>query len=325
VNRDFRPLPLLGNPHVQTILGTLLRPADLGLPYRELHVHLPDGDRLLIYDSQPPRWRPGDAIALLVHGLAGSCRSGYMLRLNRWLWPHGYRVVRMNLRGAGRGLRWARRTYNAACSDDVRTVAEVLQQWSPTSSLVLVGFSLGGNIVFKLAGEAKDRPLPGLRAVAGLSPPVDLEACSALLASPANRVYDRFFADSLVTIIRRHQTYFPDLPRVAFPRELTLRAFDDLHTAPRGGFADSTDYYRRASAWPLFSQIAVPTLILTARDDPFIATEPLLALAARADLDVRILPGGGHLGFLGLDGNGGIRWAERRMADWILGTVPPRG
>jgi predicted alpha/beta-fold hydrolase len=322
VSPEFRPLPFLANPHLQTILGTFLRDCDLKTTYRELHLQLPDGDQLLVYDSQPPRWQPGDAMVLLVHGLCGSSRSGYMLRLAALLLPRGYRVVRMNLRGAGRGLRWARRTYNAACSDDVRKVAAVLHSWSPTSPLILAGFSLGGNIVLKLGGEAAAHPVPGLRALAALSPPADLVACSALLARPRNRIYDRYFANGLVNIVRRHQAYFPELPTVSFPRKLTLRQFDDLHTAPRGGFTNADDYYHRASSLPLIPQINVPTLIVSARDDPFIAAEPLAALASCPGLEVCLLPSGGHLGFLGHDGSGGFRWAERRMAKWVQRTVP---
>src|SRR5207245_750548 len=96
-----------------------------------------------------------------------------------------------------------------------------------------------------------------------------------------------------------------------------LWLFDDLYTAPQGGFAGALDYYRRASSLPLIPSIPVPTLILTARDDPFVAIESFETLRAGSHVDVQIAPGGGHLGFLGWDGAGGIRWAERRLADWL--------
>ena len=103
-------------------------------------------------------------------------------------------------------------------------------------------------------------------------------------------------------------------------RRLTLRIFDDLYTAPQGGFADALDYYRRSSALPLITRIAVPALILTARDDPFVAVEPFEALKPPAHVEVRIVPRGGHLGFLGWDGAGGVRWAERVVADWVTAS-----
>jgi len=102
---------------------------------------------------------------------------------------------------------------------------------------------------------------------------------------------------------------------------MTMRLFDDLYTAPRGGYADASDYYRRASAGPLLSRITVPSLILSARDDPFIAAEPFESLAGSSAVRVELIPRGGHLGFLGRDGAGGFRWGERRVVDWALGLT----
>jgi predicted alpha/beta-fold hydrolase len=130
--------------------------------------------------------------------------------------------------------------------------------------------------------------------------------------------YDRHFVHSLMRQVQCQQRYFPELASVAFPRRMTLRLFDDLYTAPRGGFADALDYYRRASALPLLGDIQVPTFILTAADDPFIDVAIFRRLPASANREVLISKRGGHLGFLGWDGAGGIRWAERRVADWIL-------
>ena len=314
---DFRPLPFFHNAHLQTLLGHLWRgsvPAD---GRRERQVVLGDGDRLILHDYLPRTWRPGRPVALLVHGLAGCYLSGAVQRTAGLLLRQGIRVVCVDLRGAGRGAALARRTYNGGCSEDVRSAAAEIRSWAPTSPLTLVGFSLGGNIVLKLAGEAASRPVPGLARVAALAPPVDLEQCAALIALPANRLYERHFVHSLVQQVRRQQRFFPELSRSRFPQGLTLRLFDDLYTAPRGGFADALDYYRRSSSLPLLPQINVPALILAARDDPFVAVEPLESLPHRAPLQVRITTHGGHLGFIGPDGVGGFRWAERQVADWV--------
>jgi predicted alpha/beta-fold hydrolase len=314
---NFRPLLFLGNRHVQTVLGNWpLGPAP-HLAARQRHVVLPDGDRLVLHDSVPPRWRPGQRIALLVHGLGGSHRSGHMIRLTDVLLARGLRVVRLDLRGAGRGAAWARKSYHGGCSEDVRAAAVEIHRHSPTSPLVLVGMSLGGNIALKLAGEATSRPVPGLERVAAVSPPIDLAGSAALLALPRNRLYEQFFVRNLLEQVRRQERYFPDLPRVRFPRRMTMRLFDDLYTAPRGGFADALDYYHRASALLRIRDIAVPTLILTARDDPFVTVEPFAGLGAPGPVEVHVTERGGHLGFLGPDGAGGIRWAERRVMEWI--------
>ena len=314
---DFRPLPFLGNPHVQTLLGNWPEAGAQPLAARERQVLLPDGDRLVAHDSTPDRWRPGGRIALLVHGLGGSHRSGYLRRLAGRLLARGLRVVRLDLRGVGRGEALARRTYHGGCSEDVRAAAAEVRSWSPASPLVLVGFSLGGNIVLKLAGEAGARPVPGLERVAAVSPPIDLEGSAARLSLPRNRFYERFFLRNLLEQVRRQQRHFPDLPRARFPRKLTMRLFDDLYTAPRSGFRDALDYYRRAAALPLVPRIAVPALILTARDDPFVTAEPFETLPVAAQVEVHVLRRGGHLGFLGWDGLRGVRWAEQRVFDWV--------
>jgi predicted alpha/beta-fold hydrolase len=313
----FRPLRFLSNPHVQTVLGNWPGARAIAPAAVERHVHLADGDRLVLHDSMPGLWRPAGRVALLVHGLGGSHRSGQVQRLAGLLLARGWRAVRLDLRGAGRGASLARRTYNAGCSEDVRAAAAEVHRWTPASPLALIGLSLGGNIVLKLAGEAADRPVPGLERVAAVSPPVDLEACAARLALPRNRLYDRLFVRNLREQVGRQQRHFPDLPRVRFPRRLTMRQFDELYTAPRGGFADALDYYKRAAALPLLPRIAVPTFILTARDDPFITAEPLETLPALPHVTVHLTEQGGHLGFLGRDGAGGLRWAERRVIDWV--------
>lgn len=314
---DFRPLPLLGNSHVQTLLGTWLKGPLFSLPSRERHVLLPDGDRLVLHDSAPPRWTAGGRVVVLVHGLSGSHRSSYMGRLAGLLLARRLRVVRMDLRGCGRGIALARRSYHAGCSDDVRAALAEIHRWSPASPVSLIGVSLGGNIVLKLAGEASDRLVPGLERVAALGPPADMVRCAELLAQPRNRFYDGHFARELIRQAQRRQQFFPDLPPVHFPRQATVRLFDELYTAPRHGFADALDYYRRTSSLPLLPRIIVPTLILTARDDPFIAAEPFEAVAVPEHVRINILPRGGHIGFLGWDGAGGIRWAERSIAAWL--------
>jgi stearoyl-CoA desaturase (Delta-9 desaturase) len=264
----------------------------------------------------------GGRIALLVHGLSGSHDSGYMRRVGRRLLRRGLRVVRMDLRGCGQGTALARRLYHGGCSGDVRAAAAELHRLSPMSPLILVGFSLGGNIALKLAGESGVDPVPGLERVVALAPPIDLERCVALLSRPRNRLYERHFTRRLVRLVRRRHRFFPDQPPVRFPPRVTMRQFDDLYTAPRSGFADALDYYRRAASLPLLSRIAVPTLILTARDDPFIAVESFEGLDLPPPVEVHILSWGGHLGFLGWDGQGGIHWAERRVADWLMLPSP---
>ncbi len=319
-HHDFAPLPLLSNPHLQTVLGFYLPGPTLPDPAAPKILPLPDGDSLVLHDSIPEGWQAGDRIALVLHGLAGSARSAQVMRLGYHLLARGMRVVRLDQRGAGDGLPLARRVYHAGRSEDVRSALAEIHRWSPTSPLVLVGISLGGNLALKLAGEAAVKPVPRLERVVALGPPIDLTRCCALLAQPRNRFYEMFFLRELVANARKRQKTFPDLPPLRLPPTLTMRLFDDLYTAPRSGFTDAVDYYRQASAGPLIEQIGLPTLILTARDDPFIAVEPFEQLKAPPNVTVRILQHGGHVGFVGWDGAGGFRWAEQRMVEWAVGA-----
>lgn len=317
---EFRPLPLLRNAHLQTLLGHFFPTPAFKHPSVPHVLRLEDGDALVLHDSKPTNWQPLNPIAVIVHGLTGSHNSAQVRRLAIQLLKAGQRVVRLDLRGSGHALPLSRGFYHGGCSDDVRAAIAEVHAWSPTSPLVLIGFSLGGNISLKLAGEAADHPVPGLARVAALAPPIDMEACVALFTRRLNRIYEKAFLRELIRDAEARQRHFPDLPPLSWPKRLTIRAFDDYYTAPRRGFADSSDYYRRVSSKSLIPRIPVPALIVTAADDPFIAVEPFRDLRVPSHVDIRIHPHGGHLGFLGRDGAGGFRWAERRVVDWVMGN-----
>jgi predicted alpha/beta-fold hydrolase len=279
-------------------------------------VTLADGDAVALHESQLERAHAATPAALLVHGLGGCHRSAYIQRVAGRLARAGWRVFRLDLRGTGAGIGLARRFYNAACSDDIRAALELIHRLHSAAPLFVAGFSLGGNIVLRLLAEAAVRPVAGLQAAAVVAPPVDLEWCSRLISRLP--FYDRFYVRHLVAQVRQHTHVHRDLPPIEFPRRTTLRQFDDLYTAPRWGYADALDYYRRASAGPLAGRIEVPCLILSARDDPFVAAGPLEALTGTRQLQVELVDHGGHLGFLGGDGQGGLRWAETRVVQWLM-------
>ena len=156
----------------------------------------------------------------------------------------------------------------------------------------------------------------GLAGVATVGAPIDISACSKLITDYP--FYDRFYVRRLKAQVRLHLKHVPDQPDPGLSRIRTLYQFDDHYTVPRGGFADVPDYYDRASSSPWVSKIRVPTFMLTAKDDPFVAWEPYMQLPTMPNLEVHLAPRGGHLGFLGVDGNGGIRWAEAQVLKWIL-------
>lgn len=316
VDEPFRPWPLLANPHLQTILSLWMKRGRLPGPTRRYVVALPDGDRMVMHENVPPGWRPSDPVALVIHGLTGTHRSGAVVLQAERLADRGVRVFRLDLRGAGAGFRLARGCYNAGCTDDVRAALRVVRELAPDGRLLIFGTSLGGNIALKLAAEDAATNPWRIDRVAALNPPIDLDACVADLERPSNWIYEWHFVGELRTAAVKRAWYFREAsPR--FPKRLRLREFDDLYTAPRGGYDGVADYYRRAASAPLIPQIKVPTLILTARDDPFIAADPFERLTPPPNVTVRIADRGGHTGFLGRDGRGGTGWAERHIAEWL--------
>src|SRR5262249_9631838 len=151
---------------------------------------------------------------------------------------------------------------------------EWLSRRAPGSPLALVGFSLGGNLVLKLATEAADTPLDGLDCVVAANPPIDLAACCRYLQARENRICDRNFVRLLRGEVARLHALFPELGRVDLTQVPTLYEFDDVYTAPRNGFAGADDYYARSSAAPGIPRIQVPGLVVHAADDPFIPVDP---------------------------------------------------
>ena len=314
-HRSFRTLPFLGNPHAQTVLGNLDSWTRERLPSTPHVVPLADGDAVVVHETTPTA-APPTCCVLLIHGLGGTHRSGYLRRITNELVGRGMRIYRIDLRGAGASVHHAHRLYNAACSDDVRTALEWIAARNPGMTLLAAGFSLGGNIILKLAGEAAADPVPGLVGVVSVGAPLDLARCAEMIRDFP--FYDRYYSRRLVAQVRLLCRVRRDFPVPPFPRRLTIRDFDTLYTAPVGGFADVPDYHRRASALPFVPAIRLPAYLLAARDDPFVAWQSYAELPAMPNVTLQLVTRGGHLGFLGSDGRGGIRWAETQVIDWLV-------
>ena len=323
--QTFRPLPCLTHPYLQTIVAAKLTWSRE--PPSTTHlVELSDGDTIALEVSTPRGWQPHDLTAVLLHGLCGCHRSPYMQRLARKLWRSGLRAVRMNLRGCGSGRGLARYPYHSGRSADVLAVLESLLQTTPQSPLTLIGFSLGGNIVLKLAGELSAAVPDNLQRVIAVCPPADLVACSRLLEQPANRFYNRYFTRLLCAEVIDRHSRFPDLPRPELPAELSLYAFDEYYTAPQCGFRDALDYYRQCSAAPLVPYLTIPCHILFAADDPLIDAHVFDGVALPPHVQVIRTRYGGHLGFLGRPGGAaGYRAMDAQLLTWITAPAVPHG
>ena len=258
-----------------------------------------------------PRQRP---TLLALHGLEGSSDAHYMRGLADKAWSRGWNAVRLNQRNCGGTEHLSVGLYHSGLTADPRFVLEELIGVDGLPWVVVVGYSLGGNLTLKLAGEYGEGAPPQLGAVCAVSPTLDLAYCVDALERPANRLYEWNFVRSLKARMRRKARKWPgryDLSRLSGIR--SVRAFDDAYTAPYHGFDGAADYYHRASSLRVVDRIRVPALIITAADDPFVPPEQFDAPAVRGNpsIEVMVTPEGGHCGFVAerADGCDGY-WAE---------------
>ncbi len=314
----FKALPMLNSGQRQTI-AALYWPDTPYLDDNTSHiVPLPDGDKLVLIENRPATWQPGNRIILMLHGLTGSARSKYLLRIANKLTKEGHLVIRMNLRGCGQGSGYARHLYHSGRSEDSRTAILWLQHHFPQSPVTLVGFSLGANIVLKMAGEDGSSPTGNLDSLVAVSPPLDLEASVKLLIHKNNKIFNDFFVRCLLRDITVLHNTFPDLPKPFFPSSLNVYQFDDMYTAPRSGFKDAKDYYTQSSSKHFIDSITIPSFLLYAKDDPVIARRTFLQLPRKANFDTIITARGGHVGWMGHTGEfAKYRWMDEAVVNWV--------
>jgi predicted alpha/beta-fold hydrolase len=318
----FRPVRWLRGGHVQTLASFLLaRRIQLPAPEERLiEVEKGVAVRCLCYWQSD---RQSAAAVIVVHGLEGSTDSQYMLGMARDGLAAGMNVVLMNQRNCGGTDKCAATLYNSDRSQDVAAVARGIVERDGIRRFSLAGFSMGGNLVLKLAGEwGKDGP-PEFRAVAAVCPAADLAASADALHEPRNRIYEYYFLMQLFRRFRLKAKLFPSDYDVSRLRGVsTLRGFDDRITAYYCGFAGAEDYYQRASASNVIDRIAVPGLIIHAANDPFIRlrAETRKKILANPHISFVETEDGGHCAFLG-ERNGDPRddghWAEKVVVGFV--------
>ena len=318
---SFRARWWLRGGHVQTIASFLLA----------RRIHLPPAEERLV-EVAPGikvrcwcRWQPDRAQALtliVVHGLEGSTESQYMLGVARNGIAAGMNVVLMNQRNCGGMDHCAPTLYNSSLSGDVAEVARHVVEHDGVSRFALIGFSMGGNLVLKLAGEWGNDAPTQFKAVAAVCPAMDLAASADALHEPANRLYEYYFLMQLFRRLRAKVRYFPgqfDLSRLRGVS--SLRLFDDRVTAYYCGFTGADDYYARAAAANVVDRVAVPALIIHAANDPFIRMRPETRERILRNPHITYIEtaDGGHCAFLAEpDGNGyDGHWAEREVVKFV--------
>ncbi len=267
------------------------------------------GDRLVATLSWPTQRRVGAPAALLIHGLSGSESSVYMLATARALLAAGLPVVRLNLRGAGASRRLCREGYHAGRTDDLSAALAALPAAVAASGFLAVGYSLGGNLLLKYLGE-QGAAAPFVAAVT-VSAPLDLAAIARRIGAWRNTIYHRWLLRRLVRENLAPAAVLSAAERSAALGARTLYELDDRYIAPRYGFAGADDYYARCSAARFLPDIAIPTLLIHARNDPWVPTDVYDRVPWRDLPSLRPLlaAGGGHVGFHGRDWP--LAWHDR--------------
>ena len=322
----------LSSGHLQTIVGNFLPRPPFRLQAEEeaVEVDADDGSRVLCHSNwQPEAVRAARLTVVLVHGLEGSSDSRYMRGIAARAWAAGMNVVRMNMRNCCGSEALTPTLYHSGRSFDVAAVVQHYTMRFGLRRVALLGYSMGGNLVLKLAGEWEQRR--PLCAVATVCPVIDLAPSADALHEPANRAYEWHFLRGLMRRIRRKVELYPGLYKLdGLGPVRSIREFDDKIVAPCCGFRNADDYYFRVASARVVDRIAVPTLVLCAQDDPFIRLTPETRARLKANLHIDFVETrhGGHCAFLGRDGGDEIHWAEAtviRYLQAVAGVAPDGG
>ena len=321
----FRPHPLLRNGHLQTVAAIYLprRHAPYGAKVHFVPADegatATDGDKIALHEDCPANWQPHQPAILLIHGLAGCYRSAYMCRMADRLTARGYCVFRMDMRGCGAGEGIARLPTHCGRSGDVAAALRFIAARYPGTPTYAIGFSLGGCLTLNLLAEAGEAPIGNLKRSLAICPPVDLFAVERRFDSAGGRAYDKFFVKKLWKQITDRWRRFPEIAPPVIPREpKRLRMVDELVTAPSGGFSSADDYYAKTQPGPKLNKIEQPVLIIASHDDPVVPTAPLFEYEHGDGVQLAVVPGGGHLGFIArANGDPDNRWLDWRIIEWV--------
>ena len=290
------------------------------LPYTREQLELADGDYIYVdrlYCSKRED-RPARKLAILSHGLEGDSDRAYMRALAVVCVRRGWDVAARNFRGCGGAMNRLPKLYHSGDVEDLDAVVRYAVS-KGYGEIALAGFSMGGNQVLKYLGERADDAPKEVTCGVAVSVPCDLTGCSAMLGRPRNRIYMEYFMRTLRGKIREKHAAFPALFDVTkLDAMKTFKEFDDAFTAPLNGFSDAEDYWTKASCAPCLPKITRPSLIINARNDPFLsdACYPIRAAEENAALCLMMPKTGGHVGFPTMFGKT-VGWLENTVADFL--------
>ena len=313
----YVPPWFLANGHLQTLLPTMIRRVR-GVAYQRERITMPDNDFLDL------DWaRAGSRkLAVLAHGLEGDSKGHYILGMVKALVKRGWDAVAWNARGcSGEPNRVLRFTHSGA-TEDLQTVVTHVSSTGNYSEIAFFGFSLGGNLTLKYVGERGRELDRRIKAAVAFSVPCDLQSALLKLAQPANRIYMNRFLVTLRTKVRAMMRIAPGkIDDRGYEQMRTFKDFDDRYTAPIHGFVDAEDYWRKCSCKPYLKNVQIPTLLVNARNDPFLADAcyPIEEAEANPNLHLEVPASGGHVGFMSFDRDGEY-WSETRAVSFLDST-----
>jgi uncharacterized protein len=308
---QYHPPSLLFNGHVETIYPSLLRRVHTQ-PYRRERIYTPDDDFLDI------DWlkQQSKKLVILSHGLEGNASRSYVRGMAKAFFEIGFDVLAWNYRGCAEEMNRQVRFYHSGATDDLDVVVHHAERFY--DELFLVGFSLGGNLTLKYLGERGSHLSAKLKRSVVFSVPMDLYTSCLRISSPDNWIYSRRFLRSLKNKVRTKARIMPEINIDGIDKIDNLQAFDDRYTAPLHGFRDAVHYYQESSAIRYVDNIAIPTLIVNAKNDPFLSPEcsPVKLLAGHSCVKLETPARGGHVGFT-LFNKFGLYWSELKALEFI--------
>jgi len=320
ITDDFVPRRFMRGGHAQTIAGNFMKRANL-LPTPEERLFSIERDvQILCHCNWQPE-RQKRLTLMIVHGLEGSSNSGYVIGTANRAWSQGWNVVRMNIRGCGRTEHLSSTLYHSGLSQDIEKLVAEMIAGDGLQRVALAGFSMGGNQVLRAVGKWGTKVPPELIAATTVSPACDLAMSSDRIHRPTNFLYEWWFLVSLRRSFRRKSALWSGRYDPALLKGVhSVRDFDDRITARYMGFASADDYYDKASSSHVVEQIAIPTLVIQADDDPFvvISAETQRKLKQNPNITFLATQHGGHCAFISQpEGSDDGRWAERKIVEFL--------
>ncbi len=295
--------------HAQTILGHILPSPKLRSKGRRVEIAAGGGDKLIAFVQDGA----SSTIVYIFHGLAGSTDSSYMHRTSQLAQKLGHGVIMLNHRGCGEGAGLARELYHSGRAEDLSAAIAYGKRLFPRHRHVAIGFSMSANALLLLQSGRRGETKPD--AAIAINAPIQLEQCSKLLHSGLNRLYDIKF----YILCRRDVMRSPSDPvlKAALPWLSTMYAFDEIFTAPAHGFKNREDYYSTCSTRDVMSEITTPTVVITAKDDPFVAFACYEAARFSQSVHFHAEEFGGHMGYLTRNKtpNGTRRWQDYAIVE----------